>query len=330
MTSSDLESFMEEYDGRIDDIAEIFLVPRDLIGNPTYDSTQPIRRVTQSVGATLCGWIQVVRPATIDNYTPKNNKLLVYPYQYLLVDNNAGGSAEFYYELFKNPSLCKFNIQGVLTPGTSRVLVPEDYAYGITGITGEMYNYGLSLGKFPICNWTTDVYTNWLTQNGVNMQWNLISSIGSGAISGAKTGGITGGIGGAVGGGINGVINNMLEKRQHSFSPNQAKGNANSGDVMTSLYANMPYFLKMSIKQEYAKQIDSYFSMFGYQTNRLGKPHLTARTYYDYIKTVDINLEGNVPEPDLNQIRNMFNNGIRFWHDTTKYLDFSVNNTIVT
>ena len=85
----------------------------------------------------------------------------------------------------------------------------------------------------------------------------------------------------------------------------------------------------MAIKPSIAQVIDGYFSMFGYKVNRLGKPHITARTYYDYIKTIDVNIEGNIPEMDLDAIRKMFNNGIRFWHSTTYYLDFSVNNSIV-
>lgn len=34
----------------------------------------------------------------------------------------------------------------------------------------------LIFGKFPICNWDTDVYTNWLTQNGVNIGLSVAGS----------------------------------------------------------------------------------------------------------------------------------------------------------
>ena len=98
---------------------------------------------------------------------------------------------------------------------------------------------------------------------------------------------------------------------------------------MNFAFRNAYYVYKMSIREEYAKAIDGFFSMFGYKVNRLGTPHLHVRTYYDYIKTIDVNIEGDVPETDLEEIRKTFNNGIRFWHNTSYYLDFSVNNSII-
>ena len=86
---------------------------------------------------------------------------------------------------------------------------------------------------------------------------------------------------------------------------------------------------RVSIREEYAKVCDNFLTMFGYKVNRVGLPHLHVRQYYDYIKTIDVNIEGDIPEFDLNEIRKMFNNGIRFWHNTTYYLDFSVNNSII-
>ena len=51
---------------------------------------------------------------TLDGYTPKNNKLLTYPYRYLLVSNNNGADVIYYYEFFETKP--KFKIEGVLSP----------------------------------------------------------------------------------------------------------------------------------------------------------------------------------------------------------------------
>ena len=85
----------------------------------------------------------------------------------------------------------------------------------------------------------------------------------------------------------------------------------------------------MSIKKEQLIIIDNYFSMFGYKINTIKIPQFTSRTYWNYIKTIDINIEGNIPQNDLNEIKDMFNTGITFWHDTTKFLDYSQNNSIL-
>ena len=244
------------------------------------------------------------------------------------MSNNNGGNAIYKYELFETDisdnHLLKFQVKSTLCPGMSGILVPYLYNYSL----GYNYEEGLQLPKYAICGWNSDIYTNWLTQQGVNNIANIVKSTGAGATGGATLG-PTGMLLGGMAGMINATGNIILSMKEHEFYPAQANGNTNTGDV--SLASNLCTFTAYGkcIKQEYAKIIDNYLSMFGYKVNRVGKPHLHVRTYYDYIKTNGINIEGNIPESDLNQIINMFNNGVRFWHDTSKYLDFSVNNSII-
>ena len=40
------------------------------------------------------------KPSTLDGYTPKNKKLLTFPYCFLLVSNNNGNSNVYHYEKF--------------------------------------------------------------------------------------------------------------------------------------------------------------------------------------------------------------------------------------
>ena len=69
--------------------------------------------------------------------------------------------------------------------------------------------------------------------------------------------------------------------------------------------------------------------MYGYKVNRLATPNIHKRSNWDYIKTIQVNIEGNVPEKDLDSIRSLFNNGCTFWHTTTHYLDYSQTNSIL-
>ena len=61
----------------------------------------------------------------------------------------------------------------------------------------------------------------------------------------------------------------MGQVYQHSMTPNTARGNTNGGDINVSSNANTFYFSKMSIKKEYARVIDDYFTRFRicYKTN---------------------------------------------------------------
>ena len=85
----------------------------------------------------------------------------------------------------------------------------------------------------------------------------------------------------------------------------------------------------MSVRKEIAQTIDAYFSMYGYKVNSLKTPNVNGRRYWNYVKTIGSYIEGNIPQDDLREINSLFDNGITFWHDSTKFLDYSQSNTIV-
>lgn len=261
----------------------------------------------------------------LDNYVPKNNKLFTFPFCYLLVSNNSGTDVIYRYEDFysisegeKEVETPSFQIESCLTPSGSCRMIPLNYK-GVSKNDIE----GINLGKFPICNWDTDVFTNWLTQNGVNIGLSVAGSTVSIAAS-AATGNPIG-----IASGVIGIANTLGEIYKESKIPPQNEGNINCGDVVTASGNNDFHFHTMSIKKEQLAIIDSYFSMFGYKVNEVKIPNLTGRRNWNFIKTIDINIEGNIPQTDLEEIKSFFNNGITLWHNTQTFLDYSQNNDII-
>ncbi len=349
-------NLIRAYDGlgKGDGIYTIFLIPQNFLGtitfttiNITIDSSHTITTSLAAIPTSSTAYLlntssAISPPTTIDSYTPKNNKLKVYPYSYFYVTNNIGNDVIYHYEDFVNNSAV-FNTYGSICQGCSIKAIPLNYRKladsSTPSQTLKSFNYGVVGAKFPLCSWITDPYTNWLTQNGVNIAGttfnaqdvSMTTSIGSMLLGGALLASGVGTMAGAglLAGGAAGVFNSMQTNYQHDMIPQQAKGSTASGDIQYSTGSTKIQLFKCTIKNEFATAIDNYLSAYGYKVNRLGKPHIKARTYYDYIKTIDVNIEGNVPESDLNEIRKLFNNGIRFWHNTSYYLDFSVNNSIV-
>ena len=88
------------------------------------------------------------------------------------------------------------------------------------------------------------------------------------------------------------------------------------------------YVIGKSIRGEYVTQLTNYFKMFGYKVNKLEVPNTKSRQYYNYIKTVDANIVGNIPSNDLNTIKGIFDKGVTIWH-TSNVGDYSVNNVEV-
>lgn len=260
-------------------------------------------------------------------YTPKNKKLLTFPYKHLTITNNNGGEAIYKYERFRNNTPA-FKMEGVITPGCSIRLVPKLY----NGVA-ENDLEGLNLGKFPICNWNSDAYTNWLTQNSVNIGLSVASGVGQ-VIGGVAMAVGTGGLGMAVGGGsivggVSTIANTLAQVHQQSFTPPQSKGNINCGDVITSAKKNNFVAYHMSIKVEYARIIDEYFSMFGYKVSRVKVPNKNHRSHYWFTKTVDVNIDGAIPNTDLQTIKDCYNRGITFWRASSEMGNYNVANSII-
>lgn len=264
----------------------------------------------------------LTKPDAINGYVPRNKKLLTFPFQYLNISNNAGTDQVYHYEDF---SQMDFSVQGAVTPGLSIKLVPLHYK-NVDGATSNAYDFAITGAKYPICSWVSDAYTNWLTQNCANL---IASPIETAAASFVGTGG---GIQGAIAGTVSGasaIANSIIKNYKASLTPDQAKGNTNSGDVNYSAGHMGFTFYPMAIKQEYAKVADQYFSMYGYKVNTVKVPSLTGRRYWNYVKTIDANVEGDIPQEDLEIVRQMFDNGVTLWHDATNMYNFNLNNTIL-
>ena len=276
--------------------------------------------------------ITVAKKRTLDGYSPVNNKLKCYPYCYLLVSNNNGANAVYQYEYFKTAGEtvsenCNFVVYSALCPGCSIRLVPQSYKNLLVNP-----EEGLNLGKFPICNWTTDMYTNWMTQNSVNQAINYAAS-GASIIGGTALllsgGGTLAGVG-MIAGGVTGISKTMAEQRKASLVPPQANGNLNAGDVVTAVGLNNFNFYQMSIKSEFAQIIDKYFTLFGYQVNRVGVPLENSRSQWNFIKTNGANIEGDdIPQVAINELKQMFDNGVTLWHNPANIYNYNLSNNIV-
>lgn len=340
-TTTDASKFIQGYAdlGHAQDIQCLFMIPDKLanITNSTTWQTGGLGNQNDIYFITLHGStgainidtaITISMQTTLNGYTPKNKKLLCYPYNCLTITNNAGTMCEYRYEDFISNSPA-FSLVGLQAPSCPMMLFPTSYKKNSTSASG--YAWGLPLAKIPQGSWNADMYTNWMTQNGVNIMGMRIDAATSHAIMGslqAMTGAATLSADG-ISGGLGSMFGAITEQYRASMIPNQIGGQTTVGDITFAYDKLMPTYYKMTIRSEYAQIIDNFFSMYGYKVNLLKTPNIHKRTYWDYIKTIDVNLEGNIPEKDLDEIRRMFNAGCTFWHDTSKFLDYSQTNSIL-
>ena len=83
-------------------IYNVYIIPRKFVDQtlPTGDVFAIMADITANKNYSY----QVSKPTTINGYTPKNKKLLTYPYCYLLLSNNSGSSNILMYEKFTEPT----------------------------------------------------------------------------------------------------------------------------------------------------------------------------------------------------------------------------------
>lgn len=73
--------------------------------------------------------------------------------------------------------------------------------------------------------------------------------------------------------------------------------------------------IRYMVNEEFARKIGDYFAMYGYKQNRLMRPNIRNRYYYNYIKTNGANIGGNgIPRDDLESLKQIFDNGVTIWH----------------
>lgn len=271
----------------------------------------------------------IYKPTSLNGYVPKNNKVLTFPYCYLNMNNGNGASAIYKYELFKNPeNFCDFSIAYAICPGMSIVLRPHYYE------SSETYNHKADLigGKYPTCGWLSDSYTNWLTQNALNIKMGIIgnsiqTSLGifeMGAFPGQGAQNIVGGLSG-----IAGSMKDVYLTRE--FTSPQAEGNTNCGDVNYAMQNTTFTCYQMSIKEEFARSIDQYFSRFGYKVNEVKVPNLNSRAVFNFIKVggMDELVTGTIPSTDLEEINNIFRKGTTIFHNYSNIGNYTITNSIV-
>ena len=188
----------------------------------------------------------------------------------------------------------------------------------------------MPLSKFPTCSWSSDAFTNWLTQNSVNIATNLLLTAGSVGLA-VATGGASAAVTGALALSTAGNIANIIGQfHQANLLPSITGGN-NNGDVNFASRSNYFALHHMRVKTEYLKIIDDYFTRFGYKINKLEMPNITGRRNWNYVEigsSEEIGY-GEVPSKFMDIINNACRRGVTIWHNHANVGNYNLDNAII-
>ena len=325
----DLYQLINDYsnNGQAENIIAIMLVPEFL--------TENIRDTHFKNAYALKSWT-LTAPTSIDGYIPKNKKLFTYPYSRIQLSNTVGGTNEYRYEDFLG-GVIEFQVTGCAFGTPSVMVEPRLYLKHV----GADNDQSLLLTNFPQAPCFNDTYRAYLAQNKNSLTSQAAFGILSSLITITAGAALAVGSGGtatpafiagmsAMGGGVVGLGSSLAKPAAANSDaknlPVQMSGlvQADALNLVKGVTQIQAKFL--TVKREYAEMIDSYFSAFGYTCNKVKTPNISGRNVWNYTKTQGSCVVGNAPAAALKNINDIFDHGVRFWHDPNDIGNYSKNN----
>lgn len=332
-STTDMGQFLYELNdqGLAESIVSIYPVPNDFLTN--YSSGDVLEGTQETKNYTYFE----STPSTLGNYTPKNKKLLTYPYNKFIISTSDGNTREYAFEWFGEQGV-RFNIYSNLMENASFKAVPVSYK-------DRAFNYEESalLTDFPLTGYITDSFKAWLAQNKTRLATQVASSVLSGGIGDVVAGSqmltpvtkqlskkgaemMSKGYEGMLKSGVHGITGTLTEIISHGINRYHAQGSADGSLEMAMQKKDFCGYQEY-VNPNNARIIDDFFNCYGYATHRVKVPNRNVRPHWTYVKTIDINLESNAPSDDTNKIASIYDNGITFWRNPSEVGNYSLDNS---
>lgn len=314
-----LQNFLDNYTSTPEDVLAIWTAP--CFGVATDNN----RRVTSFATAKLTKkYGALTGSETFGNYTPKNKKLYMYPYNFVEVTNGMGADMKLRYEFsvqFTPRIIVYWNlIQPV-------EVIARPYGYkgstldpgGISNPRWGLFTDSLKLGGYGVGAWSNDTWVqqmNSVLYNGI--MGGIVSTVAN-PVDTARN---------YIPPIENGYGNIFMQLGKKNMTPHLTYGSVNSGGAMAAMGILNFYGGRCRITEQYARTIDDYFTVYGYQTNKVKVPNTHSRPHWNYVKTSNCELVAteSMPADDASKVKSCFNKGITFWKSLSEVGMYNLDN----
>lgn len=280
--------------------------------------------------------------------SPKNNKLYTYPFTTIVCNNMIGSTIEY-----KVEDLCWEATEGHNENGEIIWVDKEKYLdtkkekfyYTIEGVAGappkclmmpshyagqeNARNQQMTIDNFPQCAFVTDSYRAWVAMNYRSMNAAALASginAASGFVNSAVRGHpISGFVTNSLGVGVT-IGEQLAERAKAKILPNKEHGMTAPELAMANDSLGFRFYCA-HIRPEIAHRIDEYFEKFGYQVNENKIPNRNKRKHWNYVKTSECVITGDLPDDDKQKIINVYNRGITFWNKPEEVGNYTLDNS---
>ena len=262
------------------------------------------------------------------------SKLYCYPYSFVEIAMPDGASIILKPEMIADANL-SIRVSGAIIPDGIIIARVQNYNGGTN--ENDWTNNAVSFTGFPLFPVQNDQFTlaksqaqsmNNLARTQANARIDFNGWMDLVGIAGNTLGGNVGSLFTGAVSTIQNLATGIFNEQQNAETARQrinmmqsaisltgaSAGGAES--VMLSLSETLNIHIRFwSIRSEYQTKLQQYFDAFGYASNRIGVPNMNNRPRYNYVRCNSVNIYGNIPQEHLSAIRNMFLNGVTFWHD---------------
>lgn len=353
--------------GYIDGVIDVYIFPDGGFLTPVSGDTStnesPFVRLHST--ATLDNYDNPITiPTQIGSYTPRNKKLLQYPYTFFYVSDGAGMSATYRPEYYtpSRPGYFTVDMAVNALSDAGMLIYPSGYYKGVADNKEE----GIMINNYPRIPWNSDQYRLWLAQTANTRRYNLDQATFSYTYKEQQTDlQIVGAMGDALSGGVQAILTMgltgldkitgaakteagaALEKwandrtfqlaqqqmqaqvKDHAITPPQSKGGT-SGTLSKLSGTLRGYVQVKTVDDMHARIIDQYFDLYGYQTNSFKVPNIHSRPAWNFVKTAGFDAKLFIPQKYKVAISDCFNAGITFWKNGDQIGNYSQSNTAAT
>lgn len=315
-------------------VSSIILFPRSLIPS-NWPSGQNVFKTFLKAETGQVEWNPFIGARNgIDGYMPRNAKLYTYPFNFCRVTNFRGAYHDYRFEFFDDATQPSFNVRGTPDPAADILCQPKNYNGIATNVEEQV-----PLGGLVQASWTYNSYQNWLAQNAGNNMLNLAAGAAMlipaarGVAWGASNAGklqsarhsadvvtrssameLTPLETASAGTGAWSLANLGANVFDASQVPDKVVGTVSNATMAGIGYGTFGAF-RLCVRKEFAVLIDQFFDMYGYTTQSVKVPNVTGRRRWNYVKTRNAMMRGNVPSDAMARINALFDQGITFWHD---------------
>lgn len=321
--------------GKNDGILQICYMPKFVFNTTSVVSTIAKHNTNEEFGY------------GIDTYVPKNKKLYTYPYNYFHIVTPHTDTS-YAYEFFGGPN-CAFRITGYPQANSSVMCVPADYKG-----TGDYFENLAQINSYPQLPFVIDTYKQFIAEynatkeqhkgralirtglalatKGVSMalttkKQDRIVEANKGSESmttkeklargesakEAAAFGMAQASFNTASSGVSWFLDKAAEEKIEALNTVSVAGTTDDLAGFNNGYFNF-IAKRLTIRAEKCRQIDQFFSLYGYAQNKLMIPKQMCRLNWSYVKTYDCQIRYfNMPAISAEAIKNVYNSGIRFW-----------------